>query len=163
MLTVSPGGGIQSGLFYSVYNTGLTVDVPHADASTDSASGTATPPVSPGSTVVVTQPPSSGSRPNTGAIAAGVVVSVVAVIGIVGGVFFYLRRRRNREMEDEHHRNAAVNAFINGGKPPSSSGGLSMMDSRLDPVMANRRLSSGSIADNQDYSRKILRVSCPRR
>jgi cell wall integrity and stress response component len=31
-------------------------------------------------------------------------------------------------------------------------------DTRLDPVMAQRRLSSGSIADNQDYSRRILRV-----
>ena len=71
-----------------------------------------------------------------------------------------MRRKRNAEIEEEHRRNAAVNAFISGGKPPGSSGGLSMSDSRLDPVM-NRRMSDGSIADNQDYSRRILRVCDP--
>lgn len=85
-------------------------------------------------------------------------MGVVAVAGIVGGIFFFLRRRRNKEIEEEHRRNAAVNAFIHGSKPPSSSGGYSISDSRLDPVMAQRRMSDGSIADNQDYSRKILRV-----
>lgn len=69
-----------------------------------------------------------------------------------------MRRRRNAEIEEEHRRNAAVNAFINGSKPPSTSGSISMTDSRLDPVMAHRRLSDGSIADNEDYSRRILRV-----
>lgn len=87
----------------------------------------------------------------------GVVVAVVAVAGAIGGVFFYLRRKRNKEIEEEHRRNAAVNSFI-GHKPPGSSGGLSITDARLDPVMAQRRLSDGSIADNHDYSRKILRV-----
>ncbi len=146
-------------MFWSVYNTGEQVVVPYVDGSPSTGTGSGTSPTNPtGSTVVVTQAPSSGGS-NTGAIAAGVVVAVVAVIAIIGGVFFYLRRRRNQEMEDEHRRNASVNAFINGAKPPGSSGGLSMTDSRLDPVMANRRFSSGSIADNQDYSRKILRVS----
>lgn len=69
------------------------------------------------------------------------------------------RRRRNREIEEEHRRNAAVNAFIHGSKPPTSSGGYSVTDARLDPVMAQRRVSNGSIADNEDYSRRILRVS----
>lgn len=87
------------------------------------------------------------------------VVSVVVVAAIIGAVFFVLRRRRNKEIEEEHRRNAAVNSFINGAKPPSSSGGFSITDSRLDPVMAQRRVSNGSIADDQDYSRRILRVS----
>ena len=78
--------------------------------------------------------------------------------GIGGGAFFFYRRRRNAEIEEEHRRNAAVNAFIAGGKPPSSSGGLSLSDQRLDPVMAQRRVSNGSIADNEDYYRRILRV-----
>jgi hypothetical protein len=69
-----------------------------------------------------------------------------------------MRRKRNKEIEEEHRRNAAVNAFI--GKAPGSSGG-SITDARLDPVMAHRRMSDGSIADNQDYSRKILRVRHP--
>lgn len=72
-----------------------------------------------------------------------------------------MKRRRNREIEEEHRRNAAVNAFMAGGKAPSSSGGLSISDQRLDPVMVQRRLSSGSIADEQDYSRRILRVCVP--
>lgn len=81
---------------------------------------------------------------------------MVALLAIAGGLFFWHRRRQNREIEEEHRRNAAVNAFM---KPPGSSGGYSIdTDARLDPVMAQRRLSSGSIADNQDYSRRILRV-----
>jgi len=63
-----------------------------------------------------------------------------------------MRRRRNRQVEEEYRRNAAVSQFIGGGKPPTT-------DTRLDPaVMAQRRMSDGSIADNQDYSRRILKV-----
>lgn len=91
-----------------------------------------------------------------GGIVAGVVVGVVVLLAIAGALVFWHRRRRNQEIEEEHRRNAAVNAFM---KPPGSSGGYSVEnDSRMDPVMAQRRLSSGSIADNEDYSRRILRV-----
>ena len=71
-----------------------------------------------------------------------------------------MRNKKRREVEDEYRRNAAVSDFIaNGGKPPNSSGGASSFnDTRLDPVMAQRRMSDGSIADNQDYSRRILKV-----
>lgn len=94
-----------------------------------------------------------------GGIIAGVVVGVVVLGAAFGGLWFFMRQKRNREIEEEHRRNAAVNAFM-GGKPPGSSGGYSMeTDTRMDPVMAQRRLSSGSIADNQDYSRRILRVT----
>ncbi|EEY16991.1 conserved hypothetical protein [Verticillium alfalfae VaMs.102] len=78
---------------------------------------------------------------------------------IAGAIFWWVRRKRNSEIEEEHRRNAAVNSFIAGAKPPSSSGGISMTDSRMDPGFAHRRMSDGSIADNQDYSRKILRVT----
>lgn len=97
--------------------------------------------------------------PNVAGIVAGSVVGVLAVVGGAIGIWFFMRRRRNSEIEEEHRRNAAVNAFISGSKPPSSSGSISMTDSRLDPVMAHRRMSDGSIADDQDYSRKILRVT----
>lgn len=114
------------------------------------------------SVVFVTQTPTAGADPekkssvNVGGIVAGVVVGVVALLAIAGGLAFWWRRRVNREIEEEHRRNAAVNAFM---KPPGSSGGYSLEnDTRLDPVMAQRRLSSGSIADNEDYSRRILRV-----
>lgn len=86
-------------------------------------------------------------------VAAGTVVGVVAIAAAVGGTFFYMRRKRNNEIEAEHRRNAAVNSFIGGH---SAAGSVS--DARLDPIMAQRRMSDGSIADNEDYSRRILRV-----
>ena len=161
---------------YSIFNTGVKLSVEYysessSSSAASSASATSSKSSATGSdTAVVTETEaaqSSGSSeddgdkggPNTAAIAAGVVVGVVAAAAIIGGVIFYMRRKRNAEIEEEHRRNAAVNAFISGSKPPSTSGGVSITDSRLDPVMAHRRLSDGSIADNQDYSRKILRVS----
>jgi cell wall integrity and stress response component len=109
--------------------------------------------------VIVTEPaaaPQEKSGPNVGAIAGGVVVGVLAIAGVIGGMFFYMRKKRNKEIEEEHQRHAAVNSFISG---KSSSGG-SITDARLAPVMAQRRMSDGSLADNHDYSRKILRVRC---
>jgi len=167
-------GGLHT---YSVYNTGERVtvdeseDVKSSSKSSQPASTTSTATVpsstettapaqttsAPVETVSETPPPESG--PNTVGIAVGVVCGILAVGAACGAAYFYMRRRRNEEIEEEHRRNAAVNAFITGGKPPGSSGGLSMSDSRLDPVMVNRRLSDGSIADNQDYSRRILRVT----
>lgn len=103
----------------------------------------------------------SGGSSNTAGIAAGVVVGVVALAAIVGGTFLYLRYRRRKAVEEEYRRQAAVNDFVGGGKPPHTSHS-SMTDSRLDPeVMMSRRQSDGSIADNQDYSRRILRVANP--
>ncbi|KAI0165162.1 hypothetical protein GGR52DRAFT_575255 [Hypoxylon sp. FL1284] len=158
-------GGLDT---YTVYNTGDRVAVGEADASSSSAgpSKTSAAPDAPASTsdsihtvTASSEPEQQSSGPNVAGIAAGVVVGVVGVSAIIGGIFFWMRRKRNAEIEEEHRRNAAVNAFISGGgKPPGSSGGLSMSDSRLDPVM-NRRMSDGSIADNQDYSRRILRVT----
>ncbi|KAH7029137.1 uncharacterized protein B0I36DRAFT_245207 [Microdochium trichocladiopsis] len=150
---------------FTVYNTGFRVSVGESEPDTTSSapvsSGT-TPPAASSSTAAPSAQPvtddNSSSGPPTVAIAVGVVVGILAITGVAGGVFFFMRRKRNNEIEEEHRRNAAVNAFINGGKPPGSSDGLSMSDSRLDPVIANRRMSDGSIADNQDYSRRILRV-----
>lgn len=70
-----------------------------------------------------------------------------------------MRHRRRREIEEEFARNAAVSSFISGGKSPLSSSGGSFNDPRIDPAaLAQRRMSDGSIADNQDYSRRILKV-----
>ncbi|GKT55836.1 WSC domain containing protein [Colletotrichum tofieldiae] len=165
-------GGVDGGLFYSVFNTGLKLVVPDdTPAATTSSSASKPTTTSAGGAVetVIETPVASSSAPtetgdskkggtNTAGIAAGVVVGVVVIAAIVGGAFFFVRRRRNAEIEEEHRRNAAVNAFIGGSKPPSSSG-MSMSDSRMDPTLAHRRMSDGSIADNQDYSRKILRVT----
>lgn len=167
--------------YYSVFNTGLelapdsykpeestTSAAPSSTKATESTESTestaaeeSTGPTESKDAATTSEAASDEKKsgPNVAAIAAGVVVGVVVIAAIGGGAIFFVRRRRNAEIEEEHRRNAAVNAFINGSKPPGSSGSISMTDSRLDPVMAHRRLSDGSIADNQDYSRRILRVS----
>ncbi|KAF2838605.1 hypothetical protein M501DRAFT_934502 [Patellaria atrata CBS 101060] len=116
-----------------------------------------------GSTVVVTAAPtntnasqSTGGGPNKAGIAAGVVVGVVVISGAVVGVFLILRHRRRKQLEEDYRRQAAVSDFVNGGKGSSVA---SISDSRLDPeTMFARRMSDGSIMDNQDYSRRILKV-----
>ncbi|KAL8404709.1 hypothetical protein RB594_009539 [Gaeumannomyces avenae] len=152
---------------FTVYNTGIDLygveNATETVSSTTSSSATPKPTESAADAAPVqttSAPPESSNSGsgNTAAIAAGVVVGVLALAAAAGGLWFLLRRRRNREIEEEHRRNAAVNAFIHGNKP-GSSGGVSMTDSRMDPVMAQRRMSDGSIADNQDYSRRILRVT----
>ncbi|KAL1900523.1 hypothetical protein Sste5346_002246 [Sporothrix stenoceras] len=159
--------------YWTVYNTGLELyGVPYANDSSSSSSSSASSATSASTTVVggqtvfVTQTNDADgttkkSSTNTAGIAAGVVVGVVAVAAAVGAGFFIIRRRRNRAIEEEYRRNAAVNAFFSGGsgKAPSTTGSHSISDSRLDPVMSQRRLSDGSIADNEDYSRRILRVT----
>ncbi|TQS37205.1 hypothetical protein Golomagni_02329 [Golovinomyces magnicellulatus] len=165
-------GGVGA---YSVYLTGLSLAVPNADSSSSTSSSTpkssSTSSSAPsvvtigGETVVVTakpQPSSDGasldknsnSSPNKSGIAAGVVVGLLAFGAIVGGIVLYLRNQKRRAIEEEHRQVAAVNSFIDGGKYPGP-----VTDTRLDPaVMASRRMSDGSIADNQDYSRRILKV-----
>lgn len=111
--------------------------------------------VTSGSATPTDTPSDSDSKPNTAGIAAGVVVGVVGLASIIGGVFFFLRRRRQRQAEEDYRRNAAgVNDFISGGKTTASS----VNDSRIDPSFMDRRQSNGSIADNEDYSRRILKV-----
>lgn len=161
---VKPGGGLEA---FTIYNTGLSLTVKnYGDVESSSSSATptstkapTTATTAPEKTLIVTSTPtetaSSEGGTNVAGIVAGVVVGVVVVACAIGGGFLYMRRKRNKEIEEEHRRNAAVSAFV--GKSPGSSAG-SMTDARLDPVMAQRRLSDGSIADNQDYSRRILRV-----
>ena len=104
--------------------------------------------------ITKTQAPSS-SGSNKAGIAAGVVVGIVALSAIAGGIFFFLRNRKRRAVEEEYRRNVAGDY---GAQPPTSSAG-SVSDARLEPsVMMQRRQSDGSIADNQDYSRRILQV-----
>jgi len=169
--------GSADGTYFSVYLTGSGTVSSGSDSTTSSPTPSKTPSSTTsakpsvvtvgGSTIVVTASSSadaaSGSKPsgsNKGAIAAGVVVGLVFMAAIAGGAYVFIRNKRRREVEEEYKRNAAVSNFIAGGKPPNSSGGASSLtDTRLDPVMAQRRMSDGSIADNQDYSRRILKVT----
>jgi cell wall integrity and stress response component len=163
-------GGAKAFMIYNTGVNGAAVDYSEPKVSSTSAAPSSTSPAKTSSTSSAVSEPTADTtestlpeesekkgKSNTAGIVAGTVVAVVVVLSAVGGVFLYMRRKRNKEIEDEHRRNAAVNAFI--GKPPSTSDGMSMADARLDPVLVQRRLSDGSIADNQDYSRRILRVT----
>lgn len=100
---------------------------------------------------------------NTTAIAVGVVVGVVALAAIAGAALFFVRQRKRRAIEEDHRRHQ-VSDFMAGSRPaipavPSISRSPSGPDSRFDAeAMAHRRLSDGSIADNEDFSRRILKV-----
>lgn len=119
-----------------------------APTSTTAAQASATP---------SSAPQEDDNKPNTVAIAVGVVIGILGLASIVFGIWFLLRRRRQHQAEEDYRRNAAnVNAFVNGGKLHTSNS--SMNDSRLDPSFVDRRQSNGSIADNEDYSRRILKV-----
>ncbi|KAI9643195.1 WSC domain [Ciborinia camelliae] len=171
-------------LYWSVYLTGTESSAPNYDpaaaASSSSAAyalthtSTSTPSVVTvgGQTVTVQASAAaaasssaaaltdkSSSGPSKAGIAAGVVVGVLLAAALAGGIFIMMRNKKRREVEEEYRRNAAVNNFVAGGKSPVSSGGASFNDTRLDPTLAHRRMSDGSIADNQDYSRRILKVT----
>jgi len=176
-------GGIKKPGYMSVFNLGkeLTLDYytpkdkdddKDDDKNDDKSKATSSTTAAAAASTATSGPKESASQteeaqnedkgdggPSVAGIVAGSVVGVLAIAGGALGVWFFMRRRRNTEIEEEHRRNAAVNAFISGSKPPGSSGSISMTDSRLEPGLAHRRLSDGSIADNEDYSRKILRVT----
>ncbi|KAF2211891.1 hypothetical protein CERZMDRAFT_59383 [Cercospora zeae-maydis SCOH1-5] len=139
--------------------------------------------ISPGKTVVVTVAPSSsssstsssssassaggggggGGGSNTAGIAAGVVVGVVGLAAAIGGLFFWMRQKKRKEAEEEYRQRTAVSDFMRGAneRKPPSTGYSHMSDTRLDPEAGARKNSCGSLADNQDYSRRILRVANP--
>lgn len=132
-----------------------------AVSSTKTGSSTAGP-----STVVVTAGAKGSNKgsskgSNTVGIAVGVVVGIVGIAGIAGGAFLWVRYSRRKEASDAYKRQAAISSFVEGGqKPPYTASSNS--DSRLDPAaLAARRISDGSIADNADYSRRILQVHNP--
>jgi cell wall integrity and stress response component len=95
----------------------------------------------------------TSNKPNTAGIAAGVVVGIVGLGAIIGAAIFFYRRHKRRAVEEEYRRNAEINSFVQ-KKPMSGSS-----DSRWDGNhMAERRQSNGSIADDEDFSRRILQV-----
>lgn len=160
-------GGIG---FWQVYLTGLSGDVQTAPNSTSSSAGSSSSTASAThapSTVVVTAsstaaPSSSsssgggggGKGPNKVGIAVGVVVGVLVIAAIAGGAVFYMKQRRRKQIEEEHKAQAAINNFVGSRSSDTKS------DARLDPSVASsyRRESIGSIADERDFSRRILQV-----
>ncbi|KAK9243209.1 hypothetical protein V1506DRAFT_545139 [Lipomyces tetrasporus] len=118
---------------------------------------------------------SSGKSGISGGAIGGIVVGVVAGLAIIAGlVFFFIRRRRRDDDDWSDYHGAKGKSRGFGGSSPSNplaaqqqeklssnsinSGRVAIVDQRLNPVMMERRLSDGSLSDEQDYSRKILRV-----
>jgi len=149
----------------TVFLTGFTLNsVPNYDPSAASSSSITNKPTASASPTGK----SGKSSSSAGGIAAGVIVAVLVVAAIFGGVLFYFRRKRQEEAEvDEIHAKkdmsfaggasgaqAAAAANAGSGERP----GMWAPDSRMDSGTAQQRMSSGSIADNQDFSRRILQV-----
>ncbi|KAF3919275.1 hypothetical protein ABW20_dc0106259 [Dactylellina cionopaga] len=106
-------------------------------------------------TAPVKQADNQSSGTSKAGIAAGVVVGVIAIIALGVGGFLVVRRNRRRQAEEEYRAAVAAKEFTASIRKPQA-------DTRLDPVMLQqRRLSDGSIADNQDFSRRILKVTNP--
>ncbi|KAK4990806.1 Protein SLG1 [Elasticomyces elasticus] len=144
----------------------------HADSTTIAPSIVTS--VAPGQTIVVTLPAGgaaastetastkqkSSGGPNVAGIVAGVIVGVLFIVLIAGGLFFFARHRRRKQALEES-KSHQVQEFAASGKSPWT-GQSRVNDSRLDPeAVMQRRASDGSIADNQDYSRRILQVTNP--
>ncbi|OXV09179.1 hypothetical protein Egran_03064 [Elaphomyces granulatus] len=160
---------------YDIYLTGTEDTVstlpsgPTTTTSGDAGGPTGAPVVvtQAGATVVVTassQTNSSSSQskssgPNIAGIAAGVVVGVGVLGIIIGSAFFLIRRQKRKAVEREYRRNAAI-SFA----PSKTASTGSMNNSRWDgEYMAQRRQSNGSIAEDEDFSRRILKVTNPDR
>lgn len=156
MLISLPGGGNNR---WEVYLDGLNKNVISNYNGAVSKTAQSVVTVVGGQTIIVTATgaakSSSGGGASKAGIAAGVVVGLVALAGIVGGIFFFLRYQKRKAAEEEYKRAAAISDFV--GKPPPTASS-SINDSRLDPNIMFRRQSDASIADNQDYSRRILQV-----
>lgn len=116
---------------------------------------------------------SSGSSDNkkktslVGPVVGGV-VGGIAAIALISVLFFFLRRRSSAKHDAELADSAYFNAVKRDNSTltrPLSNPFLSkedFTDQRLNPVMlGRRRISEGSLADEADYSRKILRVANP--
>ncbi|KAH3682302.1 hypothetical protein WICPIJ_006717 [Wickerhamomyces pijperi] len=113
-----------------------------------------------------------------GRVVGGVVGGAVAIILLVLLILFLRRRNSSSDTLDDTHieepnevlSDSAYHAALKRDKStasrPLSNPFLSkeevMIDQRLNPVLlGRRRISEGSLADEADYSRKILRVANP--
>jgi hypothetical protein len=117
-----------------------------------------------GPTASATSSGKSGkSGSSAGGIAAGVIVAVLVVCAIFGGVLFYFRRKRQQEegvqeIGGDHKdlKDMSFGSTVGGKEQPRPS--MWAPDERMDSGTAQHRVSTGSIADNQDFSRRILQV-----
>jgi len=97
---------------------------------------------------------SSSSGGVSGGAAAGIAIGVLALIAIGVAAFFFISRRRRAEYQKQYEGSGF-------GSSPGSLNRPFGTDQRLEPQMLQKRESVGSLADEHDYSRKILRVINP--
>ncbi|KAK9317299.1 hypothetical protein V1522DRAFT_402885 [Lipomyces starkeyi] len=150
----------------------VTTTVPASQSSTGGASN-----ASAGSSSANSGNSSSSHGISGGGI-AGIVIGVIGGLAIIAAlVFFFIRRRRREDDDDwsDYHGGKGKSRGLGGSSNNNpivapampheklssnsfNSGRVAIVDQRLNPVMMERRLSDGSLSDEQDYSRKILRV-----
>ena len=103
-------------------------------------------------TTVIASPTNTNSSSGiSGGAAAGIAIGILALIAIGAAVFFVVRRRRRDEYQRQYDPS-------NLSSSPGSLNRPFGTDQRLEPQMLQKRESVGSLADENDYSRKILRV-----
>ncbi|OLL21851.1 Cell wall integrity and stress response component 1 [Neolecta irregularis DAH-3] len=109
----------------------------------------------------------SSSQPQKGsslspAAAAGTAIGLILVLVAIGALVLFIRMRSRKEDYIRQDRTPSTSSMMALSRSsPNASGKDSSVDQRLEPVMMQRRVSEGSLADEQDYSRKILRVCVP--
>jgi len=140
--TSSTTSSSSSAATSTVIRQGTTTVIPTASETTTTTTATSTE---------TEESKQESNGMNKAGAAAGAVVGVLVAIAIGVGAFLFIRKQRRQKVEEEYRRSLAVREYQ---KKPEA-------DLRLDPVMLQRRMSDGSIADNQDYSRRILKVTNP--
>jgi cell wall integrity and stress response component len=102
-------------------------------------------------TIIATPTNTSSSSGISGGAVAGIVIGILALIAIGAAITFFVRRRQRDEYQRQYDPS-------NLSSSPGSLNRPFGTDQRLEPQMLQKRESVGSLADENDYSRKILRV-----
>ncbi|RCK58163.1 Uncharacterized protein in LEU2 3'region [Candida viswanathii] len=167
--------------------TGSSGSSSSSSSSSATSSSSSTTETSSESSETSTPEKKSSSTP-VGAIVGGVVGGIGGLLVLVAGIWFFMRRRNRDEETDEEEFFDKPLARSNGSKKGSRKGPSALdmpmvnpfqhpaddlvrsqserrndfVDPRLNPIMmGRRRLSEGSLADETDYSRKVLKVANP--
>ncbi|KAF2666643.1 hypothetical protein BT63DRAFT_313616 [Microthyrium microscopicum] len=154
-----PGENCGASDVWTVYQTSFTLNtVPYFSESVSSASPSITAKPATQSASASAAPVSKGGS-NAVGIAVGVIVGLIVLAAIAGAGFMYMRRKQQRDLEEFKKQND-VSSFVGGSSGADSRPSMWAPDGRLDGAN-DKRNSVGSIADNADYSRRILQVRNP--